>query len=66
MKIYLEIREDTGDINVTPDFIRAEITDKTDIEIAEIKNAMLDILPGKVMEHSCGHEDRGACTYREV
>ena len=66
MKKYLEITETVTDEWESPDFIRAEITNKTDIEIAEIKNAMLDILPGKVMEHLCGHEDRGACTYREV
>jgi len=68
MKKYLEIQEVVG-VESIPEFIRSEITDKTDAEIVEIKKAMIDIMSGKnyqLREHLCGHEERGECIFNEI
>ena len=68
MKKYLEIQEVVG-VESIPEFIRSEITDKTDAEIAKIKQAMIDIMSGKtyqLREHLCGHEERGKCVFNEI
>ena len=68
MKKYLEVEEIVG-IDEEAEFIRSEITDKTDAEIAKIKQAMIDIMSGKtyqLREHLCGHEERGKCVFNEI
>ena len=30
------------------------------------KTAMIDVLSGKVIEHTCGHDKGGKCVFREV
>ncbi len=66
MKKYLEIGERAEPGQGLPDFLRIEITDKTDSETAEIKKAMLDVLSGTVKLHICGHEDRQACVFEKI
>ena len=68
MKKYLEATE-IVDNETSPEFIRAEITDKTDAEIAEIKQAIIDIMSGKkyrLSEHLCRHDERGKCDFNEI
>ena len=62
-KIYLEA------IEIVPmgeevEFIRAEVTDKTEVEIVEIKAAVKDIMAGvnyRLTRHICHHDMGGAC-----
>ena len=57
MKFYLEAKEIVGD-DEQAEFIRSDITDMTDAEIAEVKAAMQDIMKGttyKMFHHTCGH-----------
>ena len=68
MKKYLELTETVVFPNI-PDFIRAEITDKTEAEITDIQKAMIDVMSGKdyrLVEHTCGHDERGACIMRRL
>ena len=63
MKKYLEITE-VVPIFETSEFIRCEITDKTDTEITAIKQAMIDVMSGKdyrLTRHLCRHDEGGAC-----
>ena len=68
MKTYLEITE-VVTIFETPEFIRCDVTDKTEVEISRIKDAMVDIMSGKnyrLVEHLCRHDESGACTMEEL
>lgn len=68
MKKYLEAKEIIED-GKSPEFIRAEITDKTDDEIAKIKQAIIDIMSGTkyiLSEHLCGHDEKGKCEFNEI
>ena len=63
MKLYLEALETVAE-REEAEFIRAEITGKTDNEVATIQSRMEDIMVGKhyqLSKHYCRHEDGGAC-----
>ena len=63
MKIYCEAIEIVP-LDVEPDFIRSDITEKTDAEKLAIQSAMEDVMSGKhyrLSTHYCYHEDGGAC-----
>uniref|UniRef100_A0A6M3LAC4 Uncharacterized protein n=1 Tax=viral metagenome TaxID=1070528 RepID=A0A6M3LAC4_9ZZZZ len=63
MKTYLELTEVVPE-EEEPEFIRCEITDKTDTEITAIKQAMIDVMEGKkytLTRHLCRHDEGGAC-----
>ncbi|MBI4283259.1 MAG: hypothetical protein HY663_02175 [Chloroflexi bacterium] len=70
MKTYLEAQEIISEeATEEPDFIRADITDKTDSEIAEIKAAIEDIMAGteyRFMKHLCGHDENRACSTEAI
>ena len=51
-------------MNEIPDTIRAEITGKTDAEIAEIKQTIIDIMAGlnyRLVKHTCRHLEGLGC-----
>lgn len=63
MKLYLEALEITTELSA-PEFIRADITGKTDKEITDIQTAIEDVMSGKnyrLQKHFCGHEERKPC-----
>ena len=62
-KIYLEAVEIVEREEVA-EFIRAEVTDKTEVEIVEIKAIVKDIMAGvnyRLTRHTCHHDFGGAC-----
>ena len=70
MKTYIEAYElIPEDATEEPDFIRADITDRTDSEIAEIKAVIEDIIAGKeyrFIKHLCGHDENKPCSMEEI
>uniref|UniRef100_A0A6M3IYW8 Uncharacterized protein n=1 Tax=viral metagenome TaxID=1070528 RepID=A0A6M3IYW8_9ZZZZ len=62
-RVYLEALEVVPN-GETPEFIRVDITGKTDAEVASIKADVVAIMNGKtylLRKHFCGHEDGLAC-----
>ncbi len=62
MRIYLEALELESAIE--PDFIRAEVTDKTKAEEADILACIRDIMSGKeyiLQRHFCAHDEDLPC-----
>jgi len=60
MRPYVEALELNIGLPDSPEFVRADITDKTDIEIAAITKAVIDVMGDKVYRltrHDCGHDE---------
>ena len=70
MRTYFEASEViSGDFLIEPDFVRAEVTDKTATEEADILTCIRDIMFGKeyrLIKHFCGHEEGKGCIMREI
>ena len=70
MRQYYEAREIPSDSDdVDTEFIRADITDMTDTERAEVLTAIKDVMSGvkcKFIKHDCLHDEHGACVMEEV
>jgi len=68
MRQYLEVEEIVG-FNEPFEFIRVDITDKTDAEIQAIWTAIEDIMKGKtyrLTRHDCGHDEGKSCVMVEI
>ena len=66
MQIFLEATESVVAIDDSPEFIRAEITGKSEVQIVEIKETVKAIMAGvnyTLKRHICGHEENGACIF---
>ncbi len=62
-RIYLEATE-LASIATDAEFIRAEITGKTEVEVAEIKDTIKEIMSGlnyKLVRHICHHDVGNPC-----
>ena len=70
MRIYFEAAETVPiDSEISGEFIRADITDKTDAEIAEIRSAIEGIMAGvnyRLTKHTCGHDEGKSCITEEI
>ena len=67
-RVYLEALEVVPN-GETPEFIRVDITGKTDAEVASIKADVVAIMNGKtyiLRRHLCVHEDDQTCQMVEV
>lgn len=67
-RIYLEAVEVVTDETTEPEFIRADITGKTDTEIEAIKTDIKDIMAGmnyRLMRHICRHDEGSTCRMEE-
>lgn len=68
MRIYLEATETVG-MGEVADFIRADVTDKTDAKVEEIKGLIQDIMAGldyRLAKHLCNHNTGGSCVSEEI
>ena len=65
MRLYLEASEIIPELSLEEsDFIRADITDKADAEVAEIKALIQEIMAGKqysLTRHFCEHDEGKSC-----
>lgn len=64
MKVYLESRE-TVPLGIEPEFIRADVTGRTEVEQSAIQTDIEAIMVGRsysLVKHFCRHDDGGACT----
>lgn len=64
MKQYLEAVEIVTDEKQEVEFIRTDVTGKSATEIAEIQNAVEDVMAGmhyQLQQHLCGHDDNRSC-----
>lgn len=65
MREYLEVVETLPEGALEePEFIRVDITDRTEAEIAAIQADIEDIMSGRdytLQGHSCGHDDGLPC-----
>lgn len=62
MRLYYDMWEK---VERDPEFIRCDITGKSDSEKADVQAAMEDIMSGKsyrILEHLCGHDEMKLCT----
>ena len=70
MRQYYEAREIPSDSDdVDTEFIRADITDMTDTERAEVLTAIKDVMSGvncRIALHNCAHDEKGACVMEEL
>ena len=70
MRLYYEATENLPvDSPEEPEFIRADITDKTDAERVVILQTIKDVMAGldyRLIEHSCSHDEGGACQTKEI
>ena len=68
MRIYYEVLEIVP-VDQEPEFIRADVTDKTEAERAVILADIKDIMTGMtyiLREHTHYHEEDKACTTRPI
>jgi len=59
--LYLEAFELVGEFD-SAEFIRADVTDKTDIEIAAITKAIIEVMADRtyiLTRHDCYHDEPG-------
>lgn len=69
MRQYVEAMELNIEFPENPDFIRADITGKTDSEIAVITEVVREVMAGKIYRlttHDCGHDESKACVVVEI
>ena len=69
MRQYVEVMELNVELPNIPENIRADITDKTDAEIAAITRLIIEVMNGRtyrLTKHDCGHDEGLACVVVEI
>jgi hypothetical protein len=67
MRIYYEATEINADKTVEPDFARADVTDLSEADRAQVLAELKIIVPdGVYRRHICRHEEGAACDMTEV
>jgi hypothetical protein len=69
LRVYVEAIEITTDENENPDFVRIDVTGKTDSEINEIIEVVKELMAGTSFDlyiHYCRHDESGPCSRKEL
>ena len=69
MRYYYEAHENVDDFEISPEFIRIDITDMTESEKDAVLADIKSIMSGKdyrLEYHQCGHDEGKSCITKDI